>query len=168
MQKCKEFIQKHIELFLALVKIAIFTLAILISFKFILGLTTMDSDYMVPNVKYHDNVIYSRYYNTYALRDVVVYEYNGETYIGRVVGMPGYTVTTNSNGNVFQNGNLVYEDDVKFTSNRSIEVEYTLSDDQYFIICDDRSQNFDSRQFGPISEDDIDGKVLLILRRYGI
>lgn len=160
--------KKHSELFLALAKLAVFALALFISFFVILGIKTMDSDYMNPGIKYHDNVVYSRFGNEYVLRDVIVYEYNGEQYFGRVVGMPNETITTNSSGNVFQNGHSVYEENVKYTSKRSMEVEITLSENEYFVICDDRSQNFDSRQFGAISKDQIKGKVIIILRRYDI
>ena len=109
-----------------------------------------------------------RFSDDFMLRDVVVYEYNGETYIGRIVGMPGDIITTNVNGNVYQNGHLVYEEYVKYTSNRSMEVEIALNDNEYFVICDDRSQNFDSRQFGGIPEDNICGQVLIVLRLFEI
>ena len=166
--KCKEFIKRHSELFMALVKTAVFALALFISFGIILGIKTIDNDYMSPNIKYHDNVVYSRVGTDLMLRDVVVYKYNSELYVGRIVGMPGDIVTTNANGNVYQNGHLAYEEDVKYTSNRSMEVEITLADNEYFVICDDRSQNFDSRQFGAISEDNICGQVIIVLRRFEI
>ena len=166
--KCKEFIKKHSELFLALTKVVVFALALFISFFVILGIKTMDADYMNPGIKYHDNTVFSRFGNEYVLRDVVIYEQDGEIYFGRVVGLPNETITTNANGNVYQNGHLVYEENVKYTSKRSMEVEITLSENEYFVICDDRSQNFDSRQFGAISKDKIKGKVIIILRRYDI
>ena len=170
MQKCKEFFKKHIELVLAAAKLFAFVDVILISFGLILGIATAKTDYMQPNIKYHDNIIYSRLSDNYILRDVVVYNYDATEYIGRVVGMPGDTIKTNSSGNIFQNGHLVYEDNIKYTLDRSVdvEVEITLGEDQYFIICDDRSQNFDSRTFGAINSSDIKGKVLIVLRRYDI
>lgn len=166
--KCKEFIKRHSELFLAIIKILIFALAMFISFGIILGVKTMDADYMSPGLKYHDNIVYSRFSNDYILRDVIVYEYEGETYFGRIVGMPGDIITTNANGNVFQNGHLVYEENVNYTSNRSMEVEIALSDNEYFVICDDRSQNFDSRSFGAIPQENICGQVIIVLRRFEI
>ena len=164
----KEFIKKHSELFLALGKLAIFILALFVSFVVILGIRTMDADYMNPGIKYRDNVVFSRFEKDYALRDVVVYTYNEKIYFGRVVGMPGDTITTTSNGNVFQNGHLTYENNINYTSKRSMEVEITLGENEYFVICDDRSQNFDSRQFGPISKDQTKGKAIIILRRFDI
>lgn len=168
MQKCKEFLKKHLEIVFAIVKLIIFALIVFISFGCILGITTADSDYMQPGVKYHDNLIYSRIDHDYALRDVVIYEYEGKTYVGRIVGMPGDTISTNVNGNIFQNDFLVYEEDIRYTVDRSKEVTITLGDNQYFIICDNRSQNFDSRTFGAIEKKDIKGKVIMVWRRFNI
>ena len=168
MKKCKEFIKKHNELFLAILKLAVFALALFICFGVILGIKTMDSDYMRPGLKYRDNVVYSRYGNDYILRDMIIYEYEGKLYFGRIVGMPGVTIRTDTNGNIYQNDNLVYEENINYTSKRSMEVELSLKDDEYFVICDDRSQNFDSRKFGPISKDKFKGKVIMVLRRFEI
>lgn len=167
-KKCKEFIKKHSELSLALLKLIIFAIVLFVCFGVILGIKTMNADYMRPGLKYRDNVVYSRFEDKYMLRDLVVYEYNGEIYFGRIVGMTGSTMKTNENGNVFTNNNLVYEENINYTSKRSMEVELTLKDDEYFILCDDRSQNFDSRQFGAISKNQIKGKVIIVLRRYEI
>lgn len=167
-RKKKNFFKRHIELTLALVKIAVLALALFVSFGVVLGVHTAKNEYMNPGVKYHDNVIYSRRVSDVALRDVVLYEHDGETYLGRVVGRPGDTITVDVNGYIFQNSHLVYEENIQYTTNRSLEVTVTLGDDEYFLINDDRAQNFDSRQFGPINKDDFKGKAIVVLRRYGI
>lgn len=165
----KKFIKKHPDLTLAIVKILFLAIALLVSFGMVLGISAPINDYMNPGVKYHDNVIYARIGYDLILRDVVVYTNpEGEECIGRVVGMPGDTISTTVNGNIFQNNNLVYEENIKYTTNRSKEVEITLNEDEYFVINDDRSQNFDSRTYGAIKKSDIKGKVILVMRRYGI
>lgn len=165
----KKFIKKHPDLTLAIVKILFLAIALLVSFGMVLGISAPINEYMNPGVKYHDNVIYARIGYDLILRDVVVYTNpEGEECIGRVVGMPGDTISTTVNGNIFQNNNLVYEENIKYTTNRSKEVEITLNEDEYFVINDDRSQNFDSRTYGAIKKSDIKGKVILVMRRYGI
>ena len=162
------FIKKHSELTLALVKTIVLALALFVSFGVILGVHTATNEYMNPGVKYHDNVIYSRMGHEIVLRDVIVYKYNGETYLGRVVGLPGDTISVDADGYFFNNGHLVYEENIKYSISHSQEIEVTLKDNEYFVLNDDRSQNFDSRTFGPISKDDVKGKVLIVIRRYGI
>ena len=110
----KKFIKKHPDLTLAIVKILFLAIALLVSFGMVLGISAPINDYMNPGVKYHDNVIYARIGYDLILRDVVVYTNpEGEECIGRVVGMPGDTISTTVNGNIFQNNNLVYEDALK-------------------------------------------------------
>lgn len=170
----KKFCKKHIDLILALTKILVLVIVLFVSFGMILGISTATNEYMNPGVKYHDNVIYARMAYSLVLRDVVVYTYTNpetnekEEHIGRIVGMPGDTISTLSNGNYFQNNNLIYETNIQYTTNRSMEVEITLKENEYFILNDDRSQNFDSRTYGAINEDDIKGKVIAVFRRYGI
>ena len=112
MKKCKEFIKKHNELFLAILKLTVFALALFICFGVILGIKTMDSDYMRPGLKYRDNVVYSRYGNDYILRDMIIYEYEGKLYFGRIVGMPGVTIRTDANGNIFVIANDSLKEDI--------------------------------------------------------
>jgi signal peptidase I len=40
--------------------------------------------------------------------------------------------------------------------------------DSYFLLCDFRTSGADSRTFGTISQKDLDGKVITVLRRRGI
>lgn len=43
------------------------------------------------------------------------------------------------------------------------EVEYNLGDNEYFVMGDNRRDSTDSRYFGPIRFDDIEGKVVLLI-----
>ena len=163
-----KFMKKHSELTFALVKILLLALALFVSFGIVLGIHTVTTDYMNPGVKYHDNIIYTRVGYSLNLRDVVVYEHDGETYLGRIVGLPGDEVEVDANGYFYNNKHLIYEENIKYVPARSIETKITLNEGEYFVINDDRSQNYDSRTFGAISKDNIKGKVLIVLRRYGI
>ena len=161
----KEIIKKHSSIIELLVKISVFVVALITTFTYIIGITTQTSDSMSPNIKFHDNVIYSRINTDYYLRDVIVYEYNGETYLGRLVGVPGDTIFVNGNGNLYQNGHLVYEDNI-FLFDTSDEYELTLGENEYFVICDNRSYHTDSREFGAINKAQIEGIVILDVRRF--
>ena len=85
----------------------------------------------------------------------------------RIVGLPGETVQI-MDGTVYING---YPLEEKY---RSGEMTYggtaasalTLSSDEYFVLADNRSNNFDSRDstVGPVQGSDIIGKVWVRLK----
>ena len=89
--------------------------------------------------------------------------------IRRIVGLPGETVQI-MDGTVYING---YPLDERY---RSGEMNYggtaasalTLNSDEYFVMADNRSNNFDSRDstVGPVSGSEIDGKVWVRLKPY--
>ncbi len=151
-----------------IIKLSAFVLIGLIVFNFIIGVTTISSEYMEPNIKYHDNVLYSRMTSDYFLRDVVVYEYNGEVYVGRVVGMPGDTIAVDGNGNVFQNGHLVYEQNIFYTTDLQKDQFAELKEDEYYVLADNRPYQIDSRSFGAINKKQIKGVSIMVIRRFGI
>ncbi|HCI73250.1 MAG TPA: signal peptidase I [Lachnospiraceae bacterium] len=94
--------------------------------------------------------------------------------IRRIIGLPGETVQI-SDGTVYINGAPLQEE------YRSGEMTYggiavsalTLNSDEYFLMADNRSNNFDSRDstVGPVTETAIVGKVWLRLNpleRFGL
>ncbi len=87
----------------------------------------------------------------------------GETdYIKRIVGMPGDVVEI-SNSAVTINGMLVQEPYINELINPLQQGRWELTDDQFFVMGDNRNFSADSRSpsVGPISQDRVVGKVLL-------
>ena len=79
-------------------------------------------------------------------------------FIKRIVGTPGDHVNIESNGSIFVNDIELEIKNVNNTNNGD-KFEIKLSDDEYFLIGDNRDNSFDSRMFGPISSDRIIGKA---------
>ena len=78
-------------------------------------------------------------------------------YIKRIVGTPGDQINIESNGSIFVND---IELEIKnVNSNNGDIFEIKLSDNEYFLVGDNRENSFDSRMFGPISSDRIIGKA---------
>jgi signal peptidase I len=74
----------------------------------------------------------------------------------RVAGLPGDQVV-GRDGGVYVNG--LKFDDIRTAAFPRVD----LGDDQYFVVGDNRSASPDSRSFGPVQEDAIYGRVLLVL-----
>jgi signal peptidase I len=97
-----------------------------------------------------------------------------EMYLRRVIGLPGETVQI-MDGSVYINGRQIQEPYasglIQYAGTAGSQL--TLTDDEYFVLADNRSNNFDSRDptVGTISRDDIRGKVwlrILPFEKFGI
>ena len=82
----------------------------------------------------------------------------GTVYIKRIVGTPGDQVNIESNGSIFVNDIELEIKNVNKTNNGDT-FDIKLSENEYFLVGDNRENSFDSRIFGPISRDRIIGKA---------
>ena len=92
--------------------------------------------------------------------DIVVANHDNKKLIKRVIGMPNDKIKCVS-GILYINNE---EDTSGYGYGENIDFpEYTLKDDEYFLIADNRSDSFDSRYFGPVKKEDIVGKANFII-----
>lgn len=86
-------------------------------------------------------------------------------YIKRVIAVPGDTITYSRFNNTITVNDVIVEN--KYATHQSIWLEnhntYTLKDNEYFIMGDNRGDSTDSRYFGPVTKKDIVGKALFNL-----
>ncbi len=76
--------------------------------------------------------------------------------------MPGETVTFQEDKVQINGVDLdesVYLDDEVATYTMTGQATYELADDEYFLLGDNRSASYDSRRFGPVTDDEFIGKV---------
>ena len=94
--------------------------------------------------------------------DVVVFEApvgHHVDFIKRIIGLPGETVSV-QDGSVFINGRRMEESYLNIeTSGDEIR---TLGEFEYFVMGDNRPSSSDSRVFGPIEENKIQGRVFFV------
>jgi len=91
--------------------------------------------------------------------DVVIFRYEkqpGTFLIRRIIGLPSEKVEIQG-GKVLINGQVLNES--YYIGETAGETSITLSQDQYFVLGDNRNKSFDSRSFGPIAKSSIEGKV---------
>lgn len=85
----------------------------------------------------------------------------GDTYIKRVVGLPGDTISF-FGGALTINGRATRED---YVSSLTEDYAVVLGEDEYLVLGDNRQESYDSRMadMGPIGADAFVGRVRFIL-----
>lgn len=108
--------------------------------------------------------------------DVIVFQMaDGTTYIKRVIGMPGDTVSYRNDQlyineevveETFLEENLAHDEErIPFTNDFEFEELMgvkKLGTGSYFVLGDNRRMSKDSRSFGAISEENIIGKARIV------
>lgn len=90
-------------------------------------------------------------------------------YIKRIIALPGETIQL-KNGEIFINGKRLNESYgyEKFLDAGIAENPITLSDDEYFVLGDNRNNSKDSRMIGPVQEESICGHIVFRLLPFSI
>ncbi|HJA65565.1 signal peptidase I [Lachnoclostridium sp. An169] len=146
------------------------TLAVLlwIIFGMVFGLTPMENDDMSPRISAGDLMLYYRLDREFISDDIIVFEKDGQQYTGRIVARGGDSVEVTDDAELVVNGGIVMDSDIfYFTPKYDENVTYPvqLAENEYFVLCDYREGARDSRYFGPVSADEIKGKVITVIRR---
>ncbi len=115
-------------------------------------------------------------FDTYKRGDIVVFtppeEWgdNGTPFIKRVIGESGDSVEIRDDGLVYINGAAidepyVYSDEIggppQATTAPLEQKDWTIGDNEVFLMGDHRSNSADSRTFGPVEVDQIIGRAWL-------
>ena len=86
--------------------------------------------------------------------DIIVFEKDGTMMIKRIVGIPNDVVTLS------KEGVRINQAIVKPYTYEGEAVQYVLAENEYFVIGDNYMVSLDSREYGPVSEEMIVGKVI--------
>ena len=124
---------------------------------------------MFPAVKDGDLVLAYRLQQEYGKGDVVVYRAGGQLHLGRVAALGTDVIMMDDSGSLTvngspQNGEILYPTFARENTVSPLRVQEGM----VFVLGDYRTQTQDSRDFGPIPLDDIQGKVITLVRRRGL
>jgi len=152
-----------------LLRLCVITLAVWIVFSQVFLVTQCEGQGMFPAIEDGDLVLVYRLHKEYEKGDVVAYTHGGETRLGRIVARQTDVVMMNDTGTLQingtnQGGEIMYPTYAK----PGTEYPFRVPEDELFLLGDYRTQAKDSRDFGSIPMDDIQGKVITIVRRRGV
>ncbi len=143
---------------------------------FFLGAYKIPSGSMLETLQIGDHILVNKL--SYVLSepqagDIVVFEYPLEPsldYIKRIIGTPGDTIKIVDKA-VYRNGELLAENYTRFSSFNVLSAsvspkdnvaEFTVPENSYFMMGDNRDASYDSRFWGFVDRDAIVGKAKII------
>lgn len=132
---------------------------------FIVTPVRVDGPSMENTLKENDILILNKFDHSYERFDIVVFKYNNQKLIKRVIGLPGETVEFKNN-KLYVNGKYLEEDFLgskSFNFNISDLGYKVIPEGEFLLIGDNREASYDSRYFGTIKKEDILGTVNLRL-----
>ncbi|MBU3805067.1 MAG: signal peptidase I [Candidatus Cellulosilyticum pullistercoris] len=142
--------------------------AIVLIPSFIISNTKVPTESMMPAINPGDHLIVSRlpyYYRDPVRGEIVVFKYNDDFLIKRIIAVPGDQIDIKDN-KVYINGELLDETAYLTKSVKTylyagskVDFPYTIPDDYYFVMGDNRLNSKDSRVFGAIPRSSIIAKA---------
>ena len=139
---------------------------------FVVTIFVVSGESMEPN--FHDKEVvlinrFNLFTDNFKRGDSMVLKFPGDPehkkYIKRLVGLPGETVEIKNDG-IYINGNRLTESyipDNVTTQATSNKTKWTLGEDQYFLVGDNRENSSDSRSWGVAERKNLTGPVKLII-----
>lgn len=121
---------------------------------------------MTNTIKIGDKVIASRLaylFDTPQRGDIIVFRYpddESRLFVKRLIGMPGDTVEA-KDGDLYINGEVIQEDYIKEKMDSDFP-QFTVPEDSYFMMGDNRNDSWDSRYWDHhfLTRGGIVGKVM--------
>lgn len=153
-----------------LIKILFIFFCIYLIFTFIYGVERTTDVSMKPAIRDGDLVLYYRLDKYLVSGDVIVFKENDRVITARVVAVAGDTVDITKDGLTI-NGAVQVSKDIYFDTTQfknGVDFPIQVKENQVFVLGDNRPSALDSRTFGCVNIDDIQGKVIAVIQTRGI
>ena len=167
-----KFLKNTLLFFWEISKIVIIALLIVVPIRyFVFQPFFVRGQSMEPNFHNSDYLIIDEISYRFSEPDrgeVIVFKYPNDPsqrYIKRIIGLPGEIVEIRNGEIIIQTGSQQYVlEEANYLSQFTVtqgDSRISLREGEYFVLGDNRSFSSDSRRWGPVSEDEIVGRVLL-------
>lgn len=168
----EEYIESHPFLRALLGILICIVIALILSLvitKYVAYHTSVEGSSMESTLDNGDQLIVEKlsyYFNEPERYDVVVFPFSENvSYIKRIIGLPGEIIQI-KNGEIYLNGEVLEENfgkEDRIEDPGLADEEIVLSEDEYFVLGDNRNASVDSRkeEVGLIKRSQIEGKAWL-------
>ncbi|MDY6867764.1 MAG: signal peptidase I [Chloroflexota bacterium] len=130
------------------------TIGFLASFKIII----VSGYSMAPTYRNGQVLLMKRFGGKYEYGDIVILKRSDQKdFVKRIIGLPGDVINLKE-GKIMRNGIEL----TPYTCDEDVSVTYALGEGDYFVIGDNYKDSTDSRQFGPVTRDNLLGKIISI------
>ncbi|MBO0779642.1 MAG: signal peptidase I [Ktedonobacteraceae bacterium] len=149
-----------------IVELLALTIVIFLALRFTIQTYSVNDPGMTPALNQNSYILVNKVaylFHPPERSDVIVFHFPYDTtkvYIKRVIGIPGDKVSTDGS-HVWVNGVQLNEPYVNNPFNPSAR-EWTVPQDQYFVMGDNRQEGEDSRKWGTVPKNYIIGKATLV------
>lgn len=152
-----------------LIKLGVILAVVWLALTFVISINIHYGNNMHPAINDGDFVVSFRMQRPY-INSAVIYNHDGKKSVGRVIAMGGNDVYVTDEGIITVNG-VIPSEEVFYPTfpaeNSDISYPYHVDEGKVFILNDFRSDMNDSRSFGAVDLKDVEGPLLLTLRRRG-
>lgn len=134
----------------------IIILVVILIRSFIITPIRVNGDSMDPNLKNGEIMLLKKYDKDYSRFDIVVVNKSveGNSLIKRVIGLPNEKISC-TNGHIYINGKKI-SDPFAYGITEDFK-EIKLQSNEYFVMGDNREVSKDSRSFGAVFENELEG-----------
>lgn len=113
---------------------------------------------MVPTYHNGQILLMKKFAANYANGDIVILKLGDQQdLVKRIIGLPGDVISLKK-GKIMRNGIELSP----YACDEELSSIYTLGDAEFFVIGDNYQDSIDSRQFGPVTRDDLLEKIVSI------